>query len=271
MGFIDENFNFRRKRGGFEEEKREHEKWIKAKQQRILNSVKATLKLKQRNGTEDDYLAENVGIFVGDLKIHFLVIIFSLQLKFKSDVGNDVNDDICRKNGENSVPDMEIDVHNQLSQKYAEMIESDCSGGQQESAGNCTIRIAKSHSIELSTVEHVIYANETPINKTLEELSENSNYKWAKESAASDKPLIEVLHQDEPNVNAMFMDTDSENNSAFTSSAIESNLSVIFHCENLDTLKYLNIDYEGTDGSIMCSDSEVEEASTISQPENKNQ
>lgn len=41
-----------RKRGGFEEEQKEHVKWIKAKEKKILNCVRATLRLQGRKRDE---------------------------------------------------------------------------------------------------------------------------------------------------------------------------------------------------------------------------
>lgn len=47
-----------RKRGGLEEERKEHEKWIKAKQRKMLNCVRATLNFGKRTGTDADICDE---------------------------------------------------------------------------------------------------------------------------------------------------------------------------------------------------------------------
>lgn len=61
-----------RKRGGFQEETKEHEKWTKEKERKILNCVRATLNLKERTQSNGDFHNE---VFVFRfLEYNFVII-----------------------------------------------------------------------------------------------------------------------------------------------------------------------------------------------------
>lgn len=140
------------------------------------------------------------------------------------------------------LPDIEI-LHNKQT-FYGEDItlcEGDCSDTKQEIA---------------------IVRNKAAIVKELfEEAIADSFQKSAVESTDKNTPLIEVV-SDDSHGHVTSADTELANSSD-ANSTIGKNSSIIFNCENLESLKFLNINGDDTFENVICSDSEVESARSI--------
>lgn len=166
---------------------------------------------------------------------------FVLQLECDTDAVND--GEVSPEEDSCPLPDIEI-LHNKqiLYGKDITILEEDCSEMEQEIA--------------------IVRDKAAIMKKLLEEANEDSFQKPAVESTDKNTPLIEVVSEDS-HTNVTSADTEFSNSSD-DNSIIGKNSSIIFNCENLESLKFLNIDDDDTFENVICSDSEVESARSIS-------
>lgn len=98
-------------------------------------------------------------------------------------------------------------------------------------------------------------------NELLEKPNEDTTQKFAIQSTEKNTPLIEVVCE-KSHIIVTPVDTGLANSS--DTKSIEKNSSIIFNCENLESLKFLNIEDDDMHKNVICSDSEVESARCIS-------
>lgn len=105
--------------------------------------------------------------------------------------------------------------------------------------------------------------NAAIIEKLLEETNkESSSKKPAIESTEQMVPLIEVISE-ESHRNFMPVDTEITNCSD-ANTTNEKNSSIIFNCENLESLKCWSIEDDGTIENVVCSDGGDDSAKCLS-------
>lgn len=201
-----------------------------------MNCVRATLRLRGR-------IRDEVYTYTRLEKVRnwcYLLnyIVYLLQCQFDSDVENDDEDG-------NSLQKQNIGIKhsNQLPGMNCAIHVGDFSGVKHENVENYSKKEIKICCADLLPKESAIDANETAVvKKSLEVSIESSIHNLANQakSTANNKPLIEVISEGESNANAKDIDKEFADHSA-TNPITEKNSPIIFHCENLKSLKFLNI------------------------------
>lgn len=160
-----------------------------------------------------------------------------LQCEFDSDVENDDEDG-------NSLQNIEIKHSNQSPGVNCTILDGNFSGVKHANVEKYLKKEMKMCCTNLLPTESAMDANETAVvKKSLEVAIESSIHNLAiqSKSTADNKPLIEVISEEESNANAEDIDIEFADHSAINP-VTKKNSSIIFHCENLKSLKFLNID-----------------------------